>query len=65
MKNIDLRSFTVEELKQRLVAEKETLQKLKFAHAITPIENPMKLRSTRKTIAKILTELKVKEQQTN
>lgn len=65
MKNIDLRSFTVEELKQRLVAEKETLQKLKFAHAITPIENPMKLRSTRKNIAKILTELKVKEQQTN
>ncbi len=65
MKNTDLRSFTVEELQQRLLAERETLQKLKFAHAITPIENPMKIRVTRKTIASILTQLKIKEQQTN
>lgn len=61
MKNTELRSLTVEELKQRLVSEKENLMKLRFAHAISPIENPMKIREARKLIARISTLLKQKE----
>ncbi len=65
MKNAELQSLSVEELKQKLEAEKESLTKLKFAHAISPIENPMKIRESRKLIARIATTLKNKELQNN
>jgi len=61
MKNSELNTLSVEELKQRLLSEREILQKQKFAHTISPIENPMKIKETRKTIARILTLLKTKE----
>ena len=61
MKNSELNTLSVEELNQRLLSEKEILQKQKFAHAISPIENPMKINETRKTIARILTLLNTKE----
>jgi len=61
MKNSELRTLTVEELKQRLMLEKEQIQKLRFAHAVSPIENPTKIRETRKVIARILTVLNEKE----
>ena len=63
MKNSELQSLTLEELRQKLDAEKESLTKLKFAHAISPIENPMKIKETRKLIARIKTVLKQKETQ--
>jgi large subunit ribosomal protein L29 len=52
--------LTLEELRQKLNAEKESLVKLKFAHAISPIENPMKIKETKKLIARIRTILKQK-----
>ena len=61
MKNSELRSLTEEELKQRLVSEKENLTKLRFAHAISPIENPMKIKEARKLVARINTLLNQKE----
>ncbi len=61
MKNSELNSLSLEELNQRLLSEREILQKQKFAHAVSPIENPMKIRETKKTIARILTILKQKE----
>ncbi len=60
MKNSELNSLTLEELRQKLNAEKESLIKLKFAHAISPIENPMKIKETKKLIARIRTILKQK-----
>ncbi|MFT6854338.1 MAG: large subunit ribosomal protein L29 [Cyclobacteriaceae bacterium] len=60
MKNSELRGLTLEELSNKLVVEKESYQKLKFAHSITPIENPMKIKETRKLVARIQTELKAK-----
>jgi large subunit ribosomal protein L29 len=61
MKNSEIRSLSLEELKQKLASEKETYSKMKFAHAISPIENPMKIRETRKLIARLQTELRAKE----
>ncbi len=61
MKNSELNTLSVEELNQRLLSEREILQKQKFAHAISPIENPMKIQETRRTIARILTLLNTKE----
>ena len=51
------------DLKARLEEEKQRLKKLEFAHAISPLENPMTLRGVRRDIARLKTELKLKEQQ--
>jgi len=37
------------------------LKKLEFAHAISPLENPMNIRGLRRDIARLKTELKKKE----
>jgi len=37
------------------------LQKLKFAHAISPIENPMKISLAKRLIARMNTELTIKQ----
>jgi len=55
MKNSEIRALTLEELNQKIVSEREALQKMKFAHAISPIENPMKIKETRKLIARLET----------
>ncbi|HKO80214.1 MAG TPA: 50S ribosomal protein L29 [Chitinophagaceae bacterium] len=51
------------DLKVRLEEEKQRLKKLEFAHAISPLENPMTLRGVRRDIARLKTELKLKQQQ--
>lgn len=61
MKNSELRGLSLDELKNKLAVEMENYSKLKFAHSITPIENPMKIRENRKLVARIQTEIRVKE----
>jgi large subunit ribosomal protein L29 len=61
MKNAEIKALSKDELRARLATEKETLHKTKFAHAISPVENPMNIRKTRKLIARLNTELRAKE----
>lgn len=53
----------MEDLTSKLKEEKELLQKLKFAHALSPIENPMRIRVARKYIAQLSTELSARRSQ--
>ena len=52
-----------QDLTARLEEDKLRLKKLEFAHAISPLENPMALRGIRRDIARLKTELKLKQQQ--
>ena len=61
MKNSDIRSLTESEIAERIAAEQENLTKLRFAHAISPIENPNKMKESRRTIARLKTILKAKQ----
>jgi large subunit ribosomal protein L29 len=61
MKNADIKALSVVELNEKIVSEKETLRKLQFAHQVSAIENPMKLRETRQLIARLNTELTAKQ----
>ena len=61
MKNSELRGLSLDELRNKLTVEKENYGKLKFAHSITPIENPIKIKETRKLVARIETEIRAKE----
>jgi len=55
--NKDIKSLSKEQLLAKVKEDKEVLAKLKFAHSISPIENPMRLKFLKKDIARTLTEL--------
>ena len=57
MKNAEIQKLGVEELIKQITAEQENISRLKLAHAISPIENPMRIRQNRKLIAKLETAL--------
>jgi large subunit ribosomal protein L29 len=61
MNNTEIKSMTEEELMSNIKSEKETLQRLKFAHAVSSVENPMKIRATRRYIAQLQTELRARQ----
>ena len=53
-----LKDLNDNDLKARIQEDKLRLKKLHFAHAISPLENPMSIRGVRKDIARLQTELK-------
>jgi large subunit ribosomal protein L29 len=57
MKNSEIKALSVEELKAKLAESSKSLRSMKFAHAVTPIENPNRIRTERKFKARLLTEL--------
>ncbi|MBL7848307.1 MAG: 50S ribosomal protein L29 [Cyclobacteriaceae bacterium] len=63
MKNNDLKDLSVAELKEKLLSETESLRKMKFAHQVSAIENPIRIKATRRQIARINTLLHQKAQQ--
>ena len=52
-----LQGLSDSDLKARLEEDKQRLKKLEFAHAISPLENPMTIRGLRRDIARVQTEL--------
>lgn len=61
MKSKEIKGLGVADLNEKLNTEKETLRKMKFAHQVSAIENPMKMKESRKLIARLKTELRAKE----
>ncbi len=61
MKQNVIREMSISELRERLDEEKKQLRKLKMNHAVSPLENPMKIKDYRRTVARILTELRKRE----
>ena len=52
-----LKDLNVNDLKARIQEDEQRLKKLEFAHAISPLENPMSIRSLRKDVARLKTAL--------
>jgi large subunit ribosomal protein L29 len=55
-----LKDMSEADIKARIQEDELRLKKLEFAHAISPLENPMSIRSLRKDVARLKTELKKK-----
>ena len=62
MKKADIKNLSVEDLQNQLKAVKADFNKMKLAHRISPIENPIQIRDLRKTIARLQTEITAKQQ---
>ncbi|MCX2679510.1 50S ribosomal protein L29 [Galbibacter sp. EGI 63066] len=63
MKQSEIRELSTAELQEKLGIVKKQYADLKLAHAITPLENPLQLRKTRRTVARLATELTKRELQ--
>jgi large subunit ribosomal protein L29 len=61
MKNSEIRELTTKEIEERIDTEKSMLTRLKLNHAVSPLDNPLKIKQTRKNIARLMTELRKRE----
>ncbi len=61
MTQADIKQLSTSDLRERVKSEKAALSKLKLNHAVSPIENPLKITFNRKTIARLKTELRTRE----
>jgi len=53
----DIQQFVTEDLAAKIGEEKALLQRTKFTHAITTLDNPASIRAKRRDVARLLTEL--------
>jgi large subunit ribosomal protein L29 len=58
MKNAEIKELSDKELAGRIKEEKLQVAKVKFSHAVSPIDSPAKIRESKKLVARLLTEQK-------
>lgn len=63
--NIKLNGLTLEELREMLNNTQVDLNKMRMSHRTAEIENPVEIRTVRRNVARILTEIKKRESQDN
>jgi large subunit ribosomal protein L29 len=61
MKASELKELTIKELEERIENEQTHLLKQKLNHAVSPLDNPLKIKETRRNIARLKTVLRQKE----
>jgi large subunit ribosomal protein L29 len=61
MKNEVIKQFSTPDLIERLEEERKQLTRMKINHAVSPLENPMKLKEYKKVIARLQTELRTRQ----
>ncbi len=61
MKQEEIKELSLDDLKDRLSEEKGFLSKTKLHHAVSPVENPQIIKASRRTVARLNTELRKRE----
>ena len=61
MKIAEINELQTSELQERLDVEEANFHQLKLNHSISPVENPSRIKETRRTIARIKTVLRQRE----
>jgi large subunit ribosomal protein L29 len=59
----NIKQLSDADLKAKIAEQKEALTKLKFNNTISQIDNPLRLRTSRKEIARMITELQARTKQ--
>ena len=57
MEKNEVVNLSIQELKEKIKEEKANLNKMSLNHAVSPLENPMRIRNARKNVARLSTEL--------
>ncbi|RRJ93621.1 50S ribosomal protein L29 [Flavobacterium macacae] len=63
MKQSEIKDLSIAELQEKLSQLKKTYADLKTAHTISPIENPLQVRSVRRSVARVATEISKRDLQ--
>jgi large subunit ribosomal protein L29 len=61
MKTSEIRELSAKEILERIQLENETLIRLNMNHAVSPLDNPMKIKVARRNIARLKTILRQRE----
>ena len=61
MKNTEIIQLTNKELEERINDEKNMLVRMKINHTVSPLDNPLKIKHTRRVIAQLNTEMRKRE----
>ena len=63
MKQKEVNTMTLDELQDKLAQMQKSYKEAKFTHALSNLENPLQLRTQRRVIARLQTELKRRKTQ--
>ena len=61
MKTSEIKELSITDLLERIDTERTMIVRMKLNHAITPLDNPQKIKQVKLTIARLLTELRYRE----
>ena len=61
MKVSEIKEMTTKEIVEKIQVEKENLIRLRMNHAVSPLDNPLKIKESRKDIARLKTILRQRE----
>jgi len=61
MKISEIKEMTTKEIVEKIQLEKENLVRLRMNHAVSPLDNPMKMKESRKNIARLKTVIRQRE----
>ena len=57
MKQTEINKLSKEDLRDKLAELQKQIEELKMTHSISPLENPLQIRSSRRVIARLKTAL--------
>tara|TARA_Y100000815_G_scaffold78106_1_gene67161 strand:- start:160 stop:351 length:192 start_codon:yes stop_codon:yes gene_type:complete len=63
MKQSEIKQLSTAELQEKLSETQKSYADLKMAHTVSPLENPIQLRTVRRTVARLATELTKRDEQ--
>ena len=63
MKQQDIKNLSQDDLQENMAEQCANLERLQMNHAVSPLENPMQIKDTRRTVARLKTELRKRELQ--
>tara|TARA_B100001029_G_C15063737_1_gene461220 strand:- start:10692 stop:10892 length:201 start_codon:yes stop_codon:yes gene_type:complete len=63
MKATEIEKLSLEELADNLADSQKQLLDLKMNHAVSPLENPMQIKTVRRTISRLLTAITAKQKE--
>jgi large subunit ribosomal protein L29 len=61
MKTSEIKELSTSDILERIDTERTMLVRMRLNHAITPLDNPQKVKGVKLTIARLLTELRTRE----
>ena len=63
MKKSEIEKLSLEDLKDKLIEFQNQLSNLKMNHAVSPLENPLQIKTVRKTVARLFTSITIRKNQ--